>query len=309
MESVHAPVPAAQVKAVRAFNRFYTQRIGVLDRYLDSDFSLTEVRVLYELAHRKNLSASDLVRELGLDAGYLSRILRRFEAAGWIARESSREDARRSHLRLTPQGRAAFEPLQQKSRDEAAALLGALPAAQRPRLIEALGTVQQLLAPERERQVVLRDPRPGDMGWVVQQHGEIYAREYGFTAEFEALVAEIAAGFIRNFDPEWERGWIAEVDGERAGSVFLVRKSKTVAQLRLLILKPEARGLGLGGRLTDECIAFARAKGYRKITLWTNGHLDAARAIYRARGFTLVHSENFRAYEQDLVSETWELKL
>ena len=177
MESASAPVPAAQVKAVRAFNRFYTQRIGVLDRYLDSDFSLTEVRVLYELAHRKNLSASELVRELGLDAGYLSRILRRFEGKGWIERESSREDARRSHLRLTAQGRAAFEPLQQKSREEAAALLASLPAPQRPRLIEALGTVQQLLQPAPERQVVLREPRPGDMGWVVQQHGEIYARE------------------------------------------------------------------------------------------------------------------------------------
>jgi GNAT superfamily N-acetyltransferase len=172
-----------------------------------------------------------------------------------------------------------------------------------------LGRVQQLLAPPAEREVVLREPRPGDIGWVVQQHGEIYAREYGFTAEFEALVADIAARFVRAFDPEWERAWIAEVDGERAGSVFLVRKSRTVAQLRLLILRPEARGLGLGGRLTDECIAFARAKGYRKITLWTNGHLDAARAIYRSRGFALVHSEAFRAYDQDLVSETWELKL
>jgi DNA-binding MarR family transcriptional regulator/GNAT superfamily N-acetyltransferase len=302
-------VPAAQVKAVRAFNRFYTQRIGVLDRYLGSDFSLTEVRVLYELAHRRDLAASDLVRELGLDAGYLSRILRRFENHGWIAREASPEDARRSLLRLTDDGRAAFEPLQQKSREEAAALLAALPAARRPRLIDALGQVQQLLAPPAERQVVLCEPRPGDIGWVVQQHGEIYAREYGFTAEFEALVADIAARFVRAFDPEWERAWIAEVDGERAGSVFLVRKSRTVAQLRLLILRPEARGLGLGGRLTDECIAFARAKGYRKITLWTNGHLDAARAIYRSRGFALVHSEAFRAYDQDLVSETWELKL
>lgn len=311
MDSALKTVPAAQVKAVRAFNRFYTQRIGVLDRYLDSDFSLTEVRVLYELAHRKSPTATELARDLGLDAGYLSRILRRFESKDWIARAAAAEDARRSHLRLTPRGRAAFEPLQQKSRDEAAALLASLPAAQRPRLVQALHTVQQLMQPgaARERQVLLREPRPGDMGWVVQQHGEIYAHEYGFTAEFEALVAEIAARFIRKFDPEWERGWIAEVDGERAGSVFLVRKSRTVAQLRLLILRPEARGLGLGGRLTDACIEFARAKGYRKITLWTNGHLDAARAIYGARGFALVKSEPFRAYEQDLVSETWELKL
>ena len=308
------PVTAAQVKAVRAFNRFYTQRIGVLDRYLGSDFSLTEVRILYELAHRKELTARDLVRELGLDAGYLSRILRRFENEGWLARESAKHDARQSLLKLTEDGYAAFAPLQQKSRDEAAQLLAALPAQARPRLLEAMDTLQHLLEPQaqRERQVTLRDPQPGDMGWVVMQHGEIYAREYHFTAGFEALVADIAAKYIRDFDPEWEKGWIAEVDGERAGSVFCVRKSATVAKLRLLILRPEARGLGLGGRLTDECIAFARARGYRKLVLWTNGHLDAARAIYQARGFKLTHTETTRVDycpRYPLVSETWELKL
>lgn len=308
-----APVAAADVKAVRAFNRFYTQRIGVLKRYLDTDFTLTEVRVLYEVAHHAGQkTASDLVRELALDPGYLSRILRRFETQGWLVRETAAHDARQSFLRLTEAGYATFAPLQQKSRDETAELIAAVEPAARGRLIEALGTVQRLLLPPAERQVVLRDPRPGDLGWVVQAHGEVYAREYGFTSAFEALVAEIAARFIQDFDPAWERGWIAEVDGQRAGSVFVVRKSPTVAQLRLLILLPEARGLGLGGRLTDECIAFARAKGYRKLRLWTNGHLEAARAIYRSRGFAIVESETARADycpRHPLVNEIWELKL
>lgn len=306
-------VSAQHVKAVRAFNRFYTQRIGVLKRYLDSDFSLSEVRVMYELAHRRQLTASDLVRELGIDAGYLSRMLRRFENQGWIARETASHDARASWLRLTDEGHAAFAPLQQKSRDETSALLATVPTAARPQLLAALTTVQTLLDPDApKRQVQLREPRPGDIGWVIEQHGEIYAREYQFNARFEALVAQIGAQFIREFDPQWERGWIAEVDGQRAGSVFIVRKSATVAKLRLLILRPEARGLGLGGRLVDECIAFCRAKGYRKITLWTNGHLEAARVIYRSRGFALVDTvteavDYCPAYP--LVSETWELKL
>jgi len=307
-------VAPAQVKAVRGFNRFYTQRIGVLDPYLGSELSLTEARVLYELAHRDQPTATELGRDLALDAGYLSRILRRFEARGWLARAPSPADGRQSLLKLTEAGHEAFAPLQQKSRDEAAALLAGLPAAARDKLIAAMHTVRQLLDASHQptsttRTVVLRDPRPGDMGWVVMQHGEIYAREYRFTNEFEALVADIAAKYIRNIDPAWEKGWIAEIDGERVGSVFVVRKSATVAQLRLLILTPGARGHGLGGRLTDECIAFARSKGYRKLTLWTNGHLDAARAIYKSRGFKLVKSEPFHAYDQDLVSEIWELKL
>lgn len=304
-----ASVPAADVKAVRAFNRFYTQRIGILRRYLDSDFTLTEVRVLYEIAHRPGVTASALARELAVDAGYLSRMLRRFAAEAWLARETSAADARQSLLKLTEAGHAAFAPLQQKSRDETAALLAGVAPAARPRLVRALRTVQDLLAPGRERHVVLRDPAPGDLGWVVQQHGELYAREYGYPAAFEALVAEVAARYLRDFDPAWEKGWIAEVDGERAGSVFVVRKSATVAQLRLLILRPEARGLGLGGRLVDECIAFARARRYRKLTLWTNGQLAAARAIYASRGFRCVKREPYPAYGQDLTSEVWELKL
>ena len=306
-----AAVARSQVKAVRAFNRFYTQRIGVLKRYLDTDFTLTEVRVLYELAHRPPLTARELVRDLELDPGYLSRILRRFEDQGWVARETAPHDARQQLLRLTEAGYATFAPLQQKSRDETAALLATVAPAARPRLIAALDTVHRLLEPPAagERKVVLRDPRPGDLGWVVQVHGELYAREYGFDRTFEQLVAEIAAKFIRDFHPEREKAWIAEVDGERAGCVFLVRKSATVAQLRLLIVRPEARGLGLGGRLTDECIDFARAAGYRRIMLWTQSNLTAARAIYASRGFALKASEPNAAFGQQLVSEIWERRL
>jgi DNA-binding MarR family transcriptional regulator/GNAT superfamily N-acetyltransferase len=305
-------IPPQQVKAVRAFNRFYTRRIGVLDPYLGSEFSLTEVRVLYELAHRDQPTATELGRDLGLDTGYLSRILRRFEARGWLARVPSPADARQSLLRLTGSGHQAFAPLQQKSRDEAKQLLAGLAPADREKMLSAMAAMQRLLEPAvaASRTVVLRDPRPGDMGWVVQQHGEVYSREYRYTSEFEGLVAQIAGKFIENFDPAWEKGWIAEVDGDRAGAVFVVRKSRTVAQLRMLILAPHARGLGIGARLTDECIAFARAKGYRKMMLWTNGQLDAARAIYKARGFQRVKSETMDAYGQhNLVSEIWELRL
>jgi len=305
-------VSAAHVKAVRRFNRFYTQRIGVLDPYLGSEFSLTEVRVLYELAHRDQPTATELGRDLALDAGYLSRILRRFEAQGWMARTPSPADARQSLLQLTEAGHQAFAPLQQRSRDEAAALLAPLARPAQQQLTQALATVQRLLAPDASpapHNVVLRDPQPGDMGWVVQQHGEVYAREYGWDSTFEALVAEIVAGYVRQYQPGWERCWIAEIDGERVGSVFVVRKSKTVAQLRLLILTPQARGLGLGARLTDECLAFARSKGYKKMVLWTNSCLDSARALYARRGFKLVNSEPYTGFGKDLVGETWELRL
>lgn len=314
MTSSISPAPlATHIQAVRGFNRFYTQRIGVLDPYLGSEFSLTEVRVLYELAHRDQPTASELGCDLAFDAGYLSRILRRFESRGWLARVPCVADARQSLLALTEAGQQAFAPLQQQSSDEAAALLAALVPAEQQKLVSAMATVQRLLAPANApaptRTIVLRDPQPGDMGWVVQQHGEIYAREYGWNSEFEALVAEIAARYIRTFQPEWEKGWIAELDGERVGSVFVVRKSKTVAQLRLLILSPQARGIGLGARLTDECIGFARRKGYKKIRLWTNSHLDAARGIYAKRGFRLIRSEPFSGYGKELVGETWELRL
>lgn len=311
MSGMKAAVSPAHVKALRGFNRFYTSRIGVLDPYLGSDFSLTEVRVFYELAHRDQPTASELARDLRLDAGYLSRILRRFDDHGWLRRVPSPADARQSLLKLTPKGHEVFAPLQQKSRDEAAALLAPVAPAGRERLIAALGTVQELLDPpgRSQRTMILRDPQPGDFGWVVQQHGELYAREWGYTVEFEGLVAGIVAKFVANFDPRWEKCWIAEVDGERAGSVFLVRQSATMAKLRLLILTPQARGSGLGARLVDECIAFARAKGYRKIVLWTQSHLLAARRIYESRGFTRIKAEPNDAFGQHLTSETWELKL
>lgn len=300
------------VEALRGFNRFYTRRIGVLEPYLGGALSLTEVRVLYELALRDQPAANELGSDLGLDAGYLSRILKRFDARGWLERVTSVADARQSLMRLTDSGRAAFAPLEQKSRDAALALLGGLAAEQRSALIHAMATVQAVLAPSapaKPRTAVLREPRPGDIGWVVQQHGELYAREYGLNQAFEALVADIAARFVRNFQPTWERCWIAELDGERVGSVFVARKSKTVAQLRMLVLAPGARGMGLGARLTDESLAFARAKGYRKMVLWTNSCLLAARGIYAARGFVLTKSEAYEGFGQALVGETWELKL
>lgn len=306
-----APVAPEAVKAVRRFNRFFTRRIGVLAPYLDSALSLTDVRVLYELAHRPGVVARDLLHDLGLDAGYLSRILKRFEATGWLARTPSPADGRQSLLTLTEAGHAVFAPLQQKSRDEAAALLQPLNSAQRTQLVDAMTRVEALLerAVSSNRDVVLRDPLPGDMGWVVQQHGEVYWREYGWNSDFEALVAGIAADFIRKFQPEAEKCWIAELDGERVGAVFVVRQSRTVARLRMLILSPQARGLGLGARLTDECIAFARARGYRKMVLWTNSCLTAARAIYTKRGFRLTKSEPYEGFGQQLVGETWELRL
>ena len=312
------PLPdASAVKAVREFNRFYTARIGALDPYLGSTMSLTDVRVLYELAHRDRPVAREIGKALGLDAGYLSRILRRFEQAGWMTRQPHPGDARQSLLALTEAGHAAFAPLQQKSRDEAGGLLAPLSVAERQQVMDAMGTVQRLLdparasakTPTRPATAVLRDPAPGDIGWVVQQHGEIYAREYGWNSEFEALVADIAGQFLRKFQPEWERCWIAELNGERAGAAFLVRKSASTAQLRMLILSPQARGLGLGARLTDECIAFARRQGYRKMVLWTNSCLTAARGIYAARGFRLTKSEPYEGFGQPLVGETWELKL
>lgn len=305
--------PADAIKAVRRFNRFFTRRIGVLDPYLGSELSLTDVRVLYELAHRQDLVASELARELGLDGGYLSRILRRFENAGWISRSPSAKDARQSVLTLTPAGHEAFAPLQQRSRDEAAALLAPLPAPRQAELVQAMERIEALLQPAAPgaapRVAVLRDPVPGDIGWVVQQHGEIYAREYGWDMRFEALVADIAAQFVRKFQPEWEKCWIAELDGERVGAIFVVRKSATTAKLRMLILSPKARGMGLGARLTDECIAFARAKGYKKMVLWTNSCLTTARSIYAKRGFVLDKSEPYEDFGQQLVSETWSLKL
>lgn len=307
------PVDSAEVDALRAFNRFYTQRIGVLNPYLDSAFSLTEVRVLYELAHHGPCSGSALARALNLDAGYLSRLLRRFATKRWIAKQASATDARVQDISLTPEGLRAFEPLQQRSRDEMARVLAPLAPDARHELVVALQRVQALLTPgaaSADRTVVLREPRAGDMGWVIEQHGALYAQEYGWNSAFETLVAEIVAGMLRSHDPARERGFIAELNGERVGCAFVVRgEAADEAKLRLVIVSPTARGLGLGARLTDECIAFARARGYRKMVLWTHANLLAARAIYARRGFQLVASEPYRAFGHDLVSEHWERAL
>ena len=298
-----------RVAAIRRFNRFYTSKIGVL-HYLGSDFSLAEVRVLYELAHRAAApTAAQLGKDLNLDAGYLSRLVNEFERRGLIARTRSASDGRRSHLALTTAGRAAFAPLGARSHDEMAALLAPLSDANQRRVIEAMETIEAVLGGDGPPPFTLRPHRPGDMGWVVQRHGALYAREYGWDERFEALVASIVAKFIERFDPARERCWIAEKDGAPVGSVFLVKRSKTVAQLRLLIVAPNARGLGIGARLVAECEAFARASGYRTITLWTNSVLTSARRIYEAAGYRLVDSKPHESFGHKLVGENWEKPL
>jgi DNA-binding MarR family transcriptional regulator/N-acetylglutamate synthase-like GNAT family acetyltransferase len=302
---------AERVAAIRHFNRFYTRQIGVLEeRLLKSPFSLTEVRVLYELAHAEGLTATRLRAELGLDAGYLSRILARFEERGLLARAASEADGRQSRLRLTKKGRAVFAPLNAAADEEIAALLAGLSEGEQRRLAEAMRTIERLLSPPKEAPAyVLRPPGPGDMGWIVHRQAVLYGEEYGWNEEYEALVAEITARFLRGFDPKRERCWIAERDGEIAGSVFLVKESEGTARLRLLYVEPAARGLGLGKRLVAECVRFARRVGYEKITLWTNDVLKAARRIYEAAGFQLVGEERHRSFGRDLVGQTWELAL
>ena len=302
---------ARRVAAVRRFTRFYTRQIGVLhEGLLDSPFSLAEARVLYELAHRETPTAAELGKDLGLDAGYLSRILRGFAKDGLLARTPSREDGRQSLLALTAKGRKAFAPLDRRSRDEVGAMLADLAPAEQARLIEAMRTVETLLGRETAPPAyVLRPHRPGDIGWVIHRHAALYAEEYGWDGSFEALVAEIGAKFVREFDARRERCWIAERDGEIVRSVFLVKQSDAVAKLRLLIVEPAARGLGIGHRLVDECIRFARQTGYRQITLWTNDILVAARRIYEAAGFCLVEEERHHSFGHDLVGQYWALDL
>jgi DNA-binding MarR family transcriptional regulator/GNAT superfamily N-acetyltransferase len=302
----------ARVADVRRFNRFYTRQIGLLQEgYLKSPFSLSEVRVLYELAHRERPTATELGRDLGLDAGYLSRILRGFQKRGLLKRVTSEHDGRQSHLSLTQRGQAAFAPLNTRSHEDIGAMLAVLPATEQARLVQAMHAIEGILGAQPEKKVpyLLRPHRAGDMGWVVHRHATIYAQEYGFDGRFEALVARIAAKFIERHDPNRERCWIAEKDGEIVGSVFLVKHSKTVAQLRLMLVEPKARGLGIGARLVDECVRFARETGYRKITLWTNSVLVAARHIYKKAGFRLVHKERHHSFGRALVGETWDLTL
>ena len=304
--------PASHVRAVRAFNRFYTQRIGVLQRGLrQSPYSLTEVRVLYELANGADLTATDVQRILGLDPGYLSRILRSFERSGMLLRERSKKDGRRSLIRLTGHGRKVFSALNARQSSDVEKMLQSVPDSVREKLIGSMQTIQKVLNSERAGggRVSLRAHKPGDMGWVMFRHGILYQSEYGWDERFEALVGEIVVNFIRDFDAKRERCWIAEMDGERVGSVFLVKDTATVAKLRLLLVEPAARGHGVGGLLVRECIDFARKAGYRKLTLWTNSVLDAARHIYESGGFELVKEEKHSRFGHNLTGQYWSLDL
>jgi DNA-binding MarR family transcriptional regulator/N-acetylglutamate synthase-like GNAT family acetyltransferase len=308
-----AAEPPDRVELVRRFNRLYTRRIGVLeDGYLHSPYSLAEVRVLYELAHREQTTASTLAHALDLDQGYLSRILRRFDERGLLQRAKSDRDGRERQLSLTPAGQATLEPLEAAAREQVAALLAGLPEPAQRRLLRAMREMERLLASPDERPAenfALREPRPGDLGWVVAAHGALYAQEYAFDVDFEALVASIVAKFVSHFDPERERCWIAERGGEPVGCVFLVKASKRVAKLRLFLVEPEARGLGIGTAMVHELIAFARSAGYHTIRLWTQSILLAARHVYARAGFRLVAEEPHRSFGQDLVAETWELRI
>jgi DNA-binding MarR family transcriptional regulator/GNAT superfamily N-acetyltransferase len=305
-------VSADHVAAVRRFNRFYTRQLGLLDeQVLGSGLSLAELRVFYELAQREAVLAAELAQELGLDAGYLSRILARFAARGWLRRTRAAGDARRQPLWLTAQGRKAFAPIQAATEAQTAALIAPLRPAARQAAVNALQCVEQALQPVARTApaVTLRPHRSGDMGWVVQRQGLLYAQEYGWDLSFEALVADIVARFVRRFDADWEACWIAEQGGQPVGCVFVVRKSARVAQLRLLHVEAQARGQGVGARLVAECIAFARAKGYRKMVLWTNSVLTAARKIYQAEGFRLVKQERHHSFGKALTGQYWELVL
>jgi DNA-binding MarR family transcriptional regulator/GNAT superfamily N-acetyltransferase len=306
------PEIAEHVAALRRFNRFYTQRIGVLrEGWVRSPFTLAQARVLYELIQRERPTATELANDLALDPGYLSRILRDFEAAGLIRREVSKADGRRSFLLVTHRGRRKFAPVEAQSVSEVRGLLDPLAPADRTKLVEATSTIEQVLGgePQPESSYSLRPPRPGDMGWIVSRHAVLYAQEYGWTDPFEGLCAQIVADFVNNFDAHRERCWIAEAGGENAGCVMLVKDTDDVARLRLLLVEPSARGLGIGKRLVDECVQFARAAGYRKITLWTHSVLLPARHLYRQAGFQLVSSEPRQSWGQDVVSEIWDLPL
>lgn len=301
-----------RIDAVRRFNRFYTQQIGVLQEgLLKSSFPLTEARVLYELAQQEETTATALGSELELDAGYLSRMVSSFEKQGLLQKQPSPTDGRQNLLSLTAAGQAVFANLNRQSQQEIGAMLDGLSVSDQQRLVVAMQTIEGILDESTAARApyLLRSHQPGDMGWVVHRHAVLYTQEYGWDERFEALVAEIVAKFIHNFDPRWERCWLAEMHGDVVGSVFLVKQSDEVAKLRLLLVEPKARGLGIGARLVDECIGFARRMGYQKITLWTNSILTAARAIYVKAGFQLVLSEPHHSFGHDLVGETWELTL
>ncbi|MGH7067070.1 MAG: bifunctional helix-turn-helix transcriptional regulator/GNAT family N-acetyltransferase [Acetobacteraceae bacterium] len=303
---------AQRTTAIRRFNRFYTRQIGALEEgLLRSPFSLTEARVLYELAHRPPSTASVIARDLALDPGYLSRILSRFEGRGLISRGFSGGDGRQSRLQLTEAGQAAFAPLDEAANSSVGAVLAHLPEAGQQHLVAAMTTIRTLLGDPEDPDpaVIFRAPRAGDYGWVVHRQGALYASEYGWDQTFEALVAEIVAAFVQKFDARGDACWLAERAGEIVGSIFLVRESDQVGKLRLLYVEPAARGLGIGRRLVGECIAGARRAGYARLTLWTNDVLVSARRIYAAAGFRLVRDEKHHSFGKDLVGQFWELAL
>src|SRR5215469_7710565 len=300
-----------RVGAIRAFNRFYTRKIGVVDGVASSPFSLAEARVLYELAHREHPTATDIRKELGLDAGYMSRILRDFERRKLVKRQQSKTDERQRFLSLTAKGRRAFAPLDERSNRNVAAMLEEHSPAERKQLVDAVKTVRRLFGDKVEPKTpyLLRPHQPGDLGWLVHRQAILYADEYGWDGTYEALAADIVAQFIKNYDPMCERCWIAEKDGARVGGVFVVKASDEIAKLRLLHVEPEARGLGIGKRLVEECLRFARQAGYQKMTLWTQSILNAARLIYKQAGFHVVREEKHHSFGKDLTGETWELNL
>jgi len=301
----------AQVGAIRAFNRFYTRKIGVVDGMASSPFALAEARVLYELAHREQATATDIRKELGLDAGYMSRILREFERRKLIRREQSKTDERQKFLSLTAKGRRAFAPLDARSNRDVVAILEGLSPTKRKQLVDAVQAVRRLLGDKVQTSTsyLLRQHQPGDLGWIVHRQAILYAEEYGWDGTYEALAGEIVAQFIKNYDPNRERCWIAEKDGERVGGAFVAKVSDDIAQLRLLHVEAQARGLGIGKRLVEECVRFARQAGYQKMTLWTQSNLHAARHIYKQAGFQVVREQQHHSFGKDLTAETWELNL
>jgi DNA-binding MarR family transcriptional regulator/GNAT superfamily N-acetyltransferase len=315
------PGIAEQVSAIRAFNRFYTRKIGVLDGMASSPFSLAEARVLYEVAHREQPTASDIRKELGLDAGYMSRILRDFERRRLVKREQSKADERQRFLSLTAKGRRAFAPLEERSNRQVGAMFKELSPSERKQLVDSVQTAHRLLGDQAEPRTpearapqpgipyLLRPHQPGDLGWIVHRQAILYAEEYGWDGTYEALAAEVVAQFIQNYDPKRERAWVAEKDEKRVGGVFVAKQSDEIAKLRLLHVEAEARGLGIGKRLVQECIRFARQAGYQKMTLWTQSILHAARHIYKQEGFKLVSEEKHHSFGKNLTAETWELNL
>jgi len=309
------PVFDDRVAAVRSFNRFFTRQIGVLrEGLLHSEYTLTEMRVLYELAHQGDQPAAALGRDLGLDRGYLSRILAKFESAGLVSKVPSATDGRSKLLHLTAQGRAVYEPLDRRSREEVGDLLARFGEADQLRMLDAMRTIQQMLDAESglkyAQPFVLRSHRAGDMEWITRRHGAIYTEQQGWDDSFGTLVGEICADFERNFDPALEHCWIAEMAGQPVGSIALARDGEEgVGKLRLLLVEEQARGYGLGSRLVDECHRYARAAGYRKMRLWTTDQQTEARQIYRNKGYLLVAGEPVHAFGQDMVNETWELML